>query len=431
MIETSKEDNFTFAHFADLHLGSWRENDLRQLSTQTFDLAIKTCIKKKYDFVLFAGDIFNTSLPAIDIVNQVAAKLQELKSAGIPLYVIPGSHDFSPTGRSMIDVLESAGLLVNVCKGKVNPETKLLELKQTIDPKTKAKITGILGRRGLLDRSYYENLAREELEQTEGYNIFMFHTTLTELKPKHLEFLDSYASSFLPKNQNYYAGGHVHHKTLTNIEGYGPMTYTGPLFPNNFSELETYSHGGYYQVTVNRMNNDNNQYNTKINWLPLKIKDHLKLDINCTGKSIEQIHEEFQNKINQDITDKVITLRIFGSLGEMSLKDLNISKMIEISKERGAFILLVNHNKIEREGFTSKSLAIDASPEEMELAIIKEHLPSESENKEENQKNNKELKLILDLLKDLNTQKKEGEKSYDFSDRVIDSCKTLLEKEEK
>ncbi len=285
MDQTPQKNNFRYAHLADLHLGSWRDNTLRDLSTQVFNLAIQTCIEQKYDFVLFAGDIFNTSLPAIDIVNHVAAKLQELKSAGIPLYIIPGSHDFSPTGRSMIDVLESAGLLINVCKGTVNPDTKQLELKQTIDPKTGAKITGILGRRGMLDRSYYENLARAKLEESIGYKIFMFHTTLTELKPKHLEMMESHAASFLPKNQNYYAGGHIHHKSLINLEGYGPMTYTGALFPNNFSELESYGYGGYYEISVTRnieINTEKNLPETQqsIQWLALKLKDHLALSIN-------------------------------------------------------------------------------------------------------------------------------------------------------
>ncbi|MAG60831.1 hypothetical protein CL619_03520 [archaeon] len=416
------QSSFRFAHLADLHLGSWRDNTLRNLSTEVFNLAIQRCIKRKYDFVLFAGDIFNTSLPAIDIVNHVAAKLQELKSANIPLYVIPGSHDFSPTGRSMIDVLESAGLLINVCKGSVNLETKQLELKQTIDLKTGAKITGILGRRGMLDRTYYENLARSKLEESEGYKIFLFHTTLTELKPKHLEMMESHAASFLPKNQNYYAGGHIHHKSLINLENYGPMTYTGALFPNNFAELEKYGHGGYYEITVTKKETEN-QFNSQIQWLPLKVKDHLALIINCTGKSVEQIHNEFRSQLeSSDIKDKILTLRIHGKIGDLQIKDLNTSNMIVEAKNNGAHLLLVNTNKIERNEFTATSLALDVSSEQMELALIKEHL-----SKRDNIDSEKELKLIQDLMVNLDTQKTEGEKSYDFSTRILDTCKTLLE----
>ena len=444
---------FRFAHLADLHLGSWRSTSMRELSTKAFDLAIKRCIDEQYDFIIFAGDIFNTSLPAIDIINHVASKLQELKNSNIPLYVIPGSHDFSPTGRSMIDVLESAGLLINVCKGQVNPETKLLELKQTIDPKTGAKITGILGRRGLLDRTYYENLEREKLENSDGYKIFMFHTTLTELKPKHLEMLDSQAASFLPKHQNYYAGGHIHHKNKIDFPEFGPMTYTGALFPNNFSELEKYSFGGFYEVSVqtkktntqNENNTNNNIHNNNIHnnsnihnkyeevnklnfqstivWHPLKIIDHLAIQINCTNKSIEEIQSICKEKLeNNQVKDTIITLRLSGNIGEYSIKDIDTEKLQVYAKSQGAKILLINTNKIERNMFKESSLGLQDSPELMEEAIINEHLSTQNKN------SNLEKEVIQKLLQELATNKQEGEKSYDFSLRVIDSCKTILNK---
>ncbi|MBA3064689.1 hypothetical protein FP803_04595, partial [Candidatus Woesearchaeota archaeon] len=90
--------------------------------------------EKQVDFVLIAGDLFNTALPGIDALKIVVTKLKELKDNNIPSYVIPGSHDFSPSGKTMIDVLENAGLLVNVMKGKIIDEK--LNLEFTIDKKT-------------------------------------------------------------------------------------------------------------------------------------------------------------------------------------------------------------------------------------------------------------------------------------------------------
>ncbi|MEK6899497.1 MAG: metallophosphoesterase [Nanoarchaeota archaeon] len=118
-----------YAHLADLHLGSWREPKIRDLSTKSFLVAIDQCIEQKMDFIIFAGDIFNTALPSLDILKIVTKKLKELKDKDIPLYVIAGSHDFSPSGKPMIEVLENAGLLKNVCRGKVHPETKDLHLQ--------------------------------------------------------------------------------------------------------------------------------------------------------------------------------------------------------------------------------------------------------------------------------------------------------------
>src|SRR3989344_6113931 len=133
---------FKYAHLADLHLGSWKEDKMRELSTKSFLTAIDRCISENVDFILFAGDIFNTSLPSIDTLKIVTKKLKELKDRDILVYTIAGSHYFSPSGKTMIDVLEHAGLLVNVCKGSVDPHTQQLHLRFTFDPKTKTKITG-------------------------------------------------------------------------------------------------------------------------------------------------------------------------------------------------------------------------------------------------------------------------------------------------
>ena len=83
-----------YSHLADLHLGSWREPKMREVSTQVFLKAIESCIEQAVDFILFAGDIFNTSLPSVDTLKIVTQKLKELHNRQIPVYVIAGSHDF-------------------------------------------------------------------------------------------------------------------------------------------------------------------------------------------------------------------------------------------------------------------------------------------------------------------------------------------------
>lgn len=124
---------------------------LRDASTKAFLKAVDICIEKQVDFVLIAGDLFNTALPGIDALKLVVTKLKELKDNNIPVYAIPGSHDFSPSGKTIIDVLENAGLIINVMKGKIIDEK--LNLEFTIDEKTKAKITGIFGKKECLKKA--------------------------------------------------------------------------------------------------------------------------------------------------------------------------------------------------------------------------------------------------------------------------------------
>ena len=164
---------------ADCHIGSWRDPRLRDASTKAFLKTVEICIEKQVDFVLIAGDLFNTALPGIDALKLVVTELKKLKDNNIPVYTIPGSHDFSPSGKTIIDVLENAGLLINVMKGKIIDEK--LKLDFTAD-KTGAKITGIFGKKGMLEKSHYKSLLKKELEQEKGFKIFMFHTALSEFK---------------------------------------------------------------------------------------------------------------------------------------------------------------------------------------------------------------------------------------------------------
>src|SRR3989338_545219 len=187
-----------FAHIADCHIGGWREPVLREASTNAFVKSIDICIERDVDFIIISGDLFNTSLPAIDKLKIAVEKLKELKDREIPVYIIAGSHDFSPSGKTMIDVLEKAGLVKNVVRGFVDENNKL-NLNFTVDRKTGAKITGMLGKKGMLEKKYYESLNLEPLEKEPGYKIFVFHTAITELKTPELEKMDSSSISLLKK----------------------------------------------------------------------------------------------------------------------------------------------------------------------------------------------------------------------------------------
>ena len=406
-----------YAHLADLHLGSWRDQKLREISTKSFLTAIDKCIQDNVNFILFAGDLFNTSLPSLDTLKIVTKKLKEIKDKNIPFYVIAGSHDFSPSGKTMIDVLENAGLLKNVCKGNVNPETKQLHLNFTTDQKTGAKLTGILGRKGQLDKMYYQNLHLDDLEQEEGYKIFMFHTTLTELKPKHLEKIESHPASFLPKGFNYYAGGHIHHKTLVELEGYGPLTYPGALFPNNFAELEKYSHGGYFMIEID----DNDHSNQRIEWVPLEIIKHESLILNCKNKSPEVIQFEIRNHFNnQDLRDTLITLRLVGQMEKGRVADINFKDIFDKLYQQGAHFIMKNTSKLNSEEFEEIKIA-QTDPETVEEEIIKEHLQQNKLFEKET-----ELQLTKSLLQALNTSKREGETVTDFNTRIKEEVDKLL-----
>lgn len=404
-----------YAHLADLHLGSWREQKMRDLSTKAFLRAMDQCIHGHVDFILFAGDIFDTSLPSFDTLKTVTKKLKEIKDRNIAVYVIAGSHDFSPSGKTMIDVLENAGLLRNVCKGAIDQATNKLRLDFTIDPKTGAKMTGILGRKGQLDKAYYQNLCLDNLEQEPGYKIFMFHTTLSEMKPKHLEKTESQPASFLPKGFDYYAGGHIHHPTKIKLEGYGTLTYPGALFPNNFAEVEKYGHGGYYCVE------DEKGEDEKVEWIPVKVIEHQAIVIDGNALTAEEITNRILAQCqNREWTNTLITIRVQGTLKDSSPSAIDFSRISNYLYTQGAYFVMRNTTALQGKGFEEVKRS-SADPAQVEEEVIKEHLQQHAFFEKE-----AELQITRQLLATLHTTKQEGETSTDFQKRIEEEMHKIV-----
>ena len=398
-----------FAHFADVHIGSWRDPKLSDLSTLAFEKAVNYCIKEQVDFILIAGDIFNTSLPPIDKLKSVVIKLKELKQNDIPVYIVAGSHDFSPSGKTMLDVLEEAGLFINVVKGEV--DNNQLKLNFTTDQKTGAKITGMIGKKGMLERSHYEALDRNSLENESGYKIFMFHTALTELKPKEMEKMDSAPISYLPRNFNYYAGGHVHIIKHMNMDGYNNITYPGALFPANFKELEEFKHGGMYIVE------DNN-----VTWHPIKVMDVQSINLDCNHKSPQYIEEELKHNIkDRDFTDTIVTIRLKGTLESGRISDINFKEIVENLHEHNAYFVMKNTNALKTKEFEEIKINSNSTID-IEESIIKEHLGQVTVGIIPE----KEQELTTALINALDLEKQEGEKVNEYEVRVKAGVKGVL-----
>ena len=400
-----------FAHMADCHIGSWRDPKIKDISTIAFNKAIDKCIGENVDFILISRDLFNTSFPRIDNLKTVAGTFKKLKEKNIPVYIIPGSHDYSPSGKTMLDVLENAGLFVNVVKGE-EIDGKL-KLRFTIDKKTGAKITGMLGKRYSLEKEYYKNLILENLEKEDGYKIFMFHSGIDELRPEDMQNIITQPLSLLPKNFNYYAGGHVHIVKDTKIEGYGLIAYPGPLFPNSFSELEKLETGGFYIVE-----------NNIPKWEPIQVCNIFKIIIDCNQKNSEQIYEEIINEIkDKEFINTIVLIRLHGSLSSGKPYDIDFKEIFTQLYDKSAYFVMKNTNALTTKEF--EEIKIDTkSTEDAEAAIIKEHL---GQIKLKDMDTNKEEALIKDLMNLLGTEKQEGETNPDFEKRVKDEVSKVLE----
>ena len=404
-----------FAHLADCHIGSWRDPKLKDANIKAFSKAIDYSIEQNIDFVLISGDLFHTALPSIDWLKEAVRKLKELKDKDIPVYIIAGSHDLSPSGKTMIEVLEKAGLFINVAKGCV--ENEKLKLNFVVDKKTGAKITGLLGKKGGLEKEYYKSLDKESLENESGYKIFMFHSALTEFKSEELSEMYSQPLSFFPKGFDYYAGGHVHEVFFTEDSDYGWITYPGPLFPVNFKELEKLERGGFFIVNVEKGK-------TNVEFHPLQIYNIHKIVIDAENKKPEEVEKDIYSNIKgKEFNNTIVTLRIKGTLKSGKPSDINFKDIFEKMYNKSAYFVMKNTSKLQTREFENIKISTRTS-DDIEESIIKEHL---QQIKVDNLTPDKELNLVKDLMHSLNAEKDEGERVADFQQRIKDNILRILD----
>ena len=395
-----------FAHLSDCHIGGWREPELKELNMQAFKRSIDICVEKNVGFVIISGDLFNTSLPQIDTVSEAAHALNKLKENDIDVYIIPGSHDFSPSGKTMLDVLEKAGLCHNVYKFKDG------KLEFTVD-KTGTKLTGMPGYRGGLEKYQYHELKnKEELANEKGFKIFLFHTLLSEFKPSGWEMVDSEPIARLPMNFNYYAGGHPHFVMKTKKEGYGWMTYPGALFPNNFKELEECKNGGFF-IVDDKLN---------IEYIKVNVKDVESLEIDVNSMHPINAQQKIIDELNKrDLNDKIVTLRIHGTLASGKPSDIKFNDIIENLTQ--AYFVLKNTSKL-----TTKELeevkVEDGNIDNIEEKLIESHL---GQIKFEKLTKDEEKKLTENLMKSFDDEKHEGETNTDFENRLVESITKVMD----
>ncbi len=388
-----------FAHFSDCHIGGWKEDKLKEVNLECFKKAVNKVVERKVDFLLIAGDLFNTALPQIDYIKEVTSELKRLKDLEIRVYIVAGSHDYSPSGKTMLEVLEKAGLIENVMKFEEG------KLKFTID-KSGVKITGILGKKGGLELSEYERLDKEALEKEEGFKIFMFHTAINEFKPRDFSEVEGADLASLPGNFNYYAGGHVHYIFKKDF-GKGYLTFPGALFPNNFKELEDYPYGGVYFYD-----------GEKLEFEEIKVKEIISKEIDVSNltpeKATQKIIEEMK-KVN--FKDKIVTIRIIGEI-EGKTSEIKFKEIFESLEE--AYFVLKNTARLSSK-LVEKIEMKKGNVEEIETQILKEVVEDQKIKLDE-----KEEEFTKELIRILGVEKEEGENVADFEKRVITDAMKVL-----
>ncbi|MGB9937148.1 MAG: DNA repair exonuclease [Methanobacterium sp.] len=420
---------YKFAHIADCHIGAQKYPELKELELKAFNVCIDECIKENVDFIIIAGDLFHSNIPNMDVVKETVGKLREVKEMGIPIYMSYGSHDFSPNQTSIIDVITESGLLKNIAQGEIigdNIDDEKLKLNFTIDPVTKAKITGIYGRKNGIEKHYFEILDRDTLENEEGFKIFVFHTSIEDLIPKFLSKMEGVPLHYFPIGFNYYAGGHIHKNIIEEkMEDFGPIIYPGPLFAGDMRDLESNAKGGkegkrgFYIVEFD----DKNIY-PKFN--EIKLADYEFLPFDANTKTSYQLNEEIIEKVtNNDYNGKIVIMKVKGHLVSGKTSDIDFNKIREILRNNGVLYIGINHHSLVSKEFAEVRLEGETN-EEIEENLLKENIINAKVNYESLQ-GEKGATLALNLIDIIKESQKPNEKKSDYTNRILNNALELLD----
>ncbi len=390
-----------FAHISDCHLGGWRQPELQELNLESFKIAINTCIEEQIEFILFSGDLFDSAFPPIEILKETFAQFRKLKEKRIKSYVIAGSHDYSVSGKTFLDVLEKAGLC-EICK--FDEENNKIILKPLIHESF--YIYGYPGKKSGLEIADLQKIQINESYQNH-FRILMLHTTIEEVKGTLP--IEAINLSELPK-ADYYALGHIHVDFEKEIND-KPAVYSGPLFPNNFKEFEELKFGSFYIVDVEGY--------TKITKKEIKLKEIESFDIEITDAltGTQKIISELEKK---DLTDKIVLLRIYGTLKKGKPSDIKFQEIQDYLEKKQVYSFLKNTSKLEIEEQEYQIQLQFSEMEKIEEVLIKKY-------KQDNPSNFN--KLIPQLMGALSMEKQEGEKNSIFEARLFSELSKLLKVE--
>ena len=373
----------------DCHLGGWRQPELKELNFTSFQRAIEICIREKVDFVLIAGDLFDSAYPPIDTLKDTFREFRKLAESKIPVFLIAGSHDYSASGKTFLDVLEKAGFCKNVASSEERNGKIILEPVIYKD----VAIYGYPGKKSGLE---VDDIERIRLQDAPGFfKVLMLHTAIRDaVGTLPIKAVDE---RMLPK-VDYLALAHLHIKYQK--EG---RVYCGPIFPNNLAELEELEGGSFYivdQGTIKRQE--------------LKIKPVLSMTIEITNALT--VTEEILKRLEKEtLRDRIIIVKLYGFLEKGKTSDIDFTKLEAYAKKQGAYVFLKSTTKLQ---VAEQEITFDFSDtHDMENQIIRKF--------EEGHPNVLNTHIIS-LLRSLQMEKGEDEKSAVFEERLVTETRKIL-----
>ncbi|MCL4391664.1 MAG: exonuclease SbcCD subunit D [Candidatus Parvarchaeota archaeon] len=322
-----------FIHVGDTHIGQVYKNDTRNADIKkAFIEMIDYAISNKIDFIVHSGDLFDIGTPPLDSLLFVTDELNRLKKEGIPLFIIPGSHDVGVgEEESIIELFHRNGLLINL------NSKKYLEINDYVTLKGEtykgAFICGIKGKRSRVEDEIFKKL-QIKMDESAYTKIFVFHHTISYLGEK---FKDLETES-LPKGFDYYAAGHWHGH-MNNIEyDKGIIQYPGSLEYCDEKEIVDNPNRGFYIIDYNEGGI------TSVEYKIIKTREKQIFTIKADNKTAAEVENETMKELKKN-EGRILVIKMEGKLNG-KISDINITKIKNTGYELGYSYISINRSKL-------------------------------------------------------------------------------------
>lgn len=405
---------------SDVHLGFQKHESLQKIEQQVFEKILDQCISLKVDFILIPGDLFHVNIPEMRVQKFAFAKFRQVHDAGIPIYVVYGSHDFSPVSNSVIDLLTEIGYITKVVQPTSHDDGQI-SLKCLVDPKTGVKLTGLTGLKVGKDREWYEKLDRDSLETESGFKIFLFHGGISDMKTDSGMDGDQMPLSLLPKGFSYYAGGHMHKFNHQSFDGYSNVVYPGTPFAGYHADLEDNANGQKRGFVLVEFEDEVKS----VDFIEIENTKYEVIEVDANNRKVESVNQELSEKTAEiNAENKVVIIKIQGELMSGKTADVDISIIRDNLNDKNALVVNVSKNQL-----TSKEYSITevkgSNKEEIETNIFSENI-GQLPFKEKNLIGDLGVALAKKLLLELGQPELENEKKSDYSLRIKQNALGVL-----
>ena len=193
-----------FIHAADIHLDSPLRGleaypgapaeRLRIATRQAFDRVVDLCLEERVDFLIVAGDLFDTEVKDFHAALAAATQLRRLDRANIPVYLILGNHDSREEMTRHVPWPANVTLFDHKRPQTVQHPTLPVVLHGMSYPK----------------REVTENLVPGYPAPVAGcFNIGLLHTNAGG-NSQHAAYAPCSVEELVAKGYDYWALGHVH-----------------------------------------------------------------------------------------------------------------------------------------------------------------------------------------------------------------------------